>query len=360
MHQVEAAELVDGGGDDPPPSVRVTDVGRDVLPADLRRERFARVVGEVDHDDRRAFAGQPAHRRRTDARRASRDHCDLAVERSHRGDASFRPLSDPGDSPANWERGMGKLDGKVAIVTGAARGQGEAEAREFVAEGAKVVLGDVLDDLGEKVAADLGDDAVYVHLDVTNPADWTGAVDTAVATFGKLDVLINNAGIIKVGMIESFALDDYMAVVNVNQVGCFLGMQAVIPALKASGGGSIVNTSSTSGFVGTVGLVAYTASKFAVRGMTKVAAMELGHSNIRVNSVHPGGVDTEMVRLPEFGDVPTEDVWAAQPIPRVGRPEEIAKMMVFLASDDSSFSTGAEFIADGGFTCGPPLTGIGD
>ena len=151
-----------------------------------------------------------------------------------------------------------------------------------------------------------------------------------------------------------------MAVVNVNQVGCFLGMQAVVPALKANGGGAIVNTSSTSGFVGTVGLVAYTASKFAVRGMTKVAAMELGHSNIRVNSVHPGGVDTEMVRLPEFADVTTEDVWAAQPIPRVGRPEEIAKLMVFLASDDSSFSTGSEFVADGGFTCGPPLSGIGE
>jgi 3alpha(or 20beta)-hydroxysteroid dehydrogenase len=250
---------------------------------------------------------------------------------------------------------MGRLDGKVAIVTGAARGQGEAEARMFVAEGAKVVLGDVLDDLGEKVAVDLGDDARYVHLDVTSPDDWKSAVDTAVSTFGKLDVLVNNAGILKLGLIESQPLDEYMAVVKVNQVGCFLGMQAAIPALKANGGGSIVNTSSTSGLVGTVGLAAYTASKFAVRGMTKVAAMELGHSNIRVNSVHPGGIDTDMVRLPEFGDIDSDTVYGAQPIPRVGQPEEIAKMMVFLASDDSSFSTGAEFVADGGFTCGPPL-----
>jgi 3alpha(or 20beta)-hydroxysteroid dehydrogenase len=250
---------------------------------------------------------------------------------------------------------MGRLDGKVAIVSGAARGQGEAEARMFVAEGAKVVLGDILDDLGEKVAIDLGDDARYVHLDVSNADDWKSAVDTAVSTFGKLDVLINNAGVLKVGMIEDQSLDEYMAVIKVNQVGCFLGMQAAVPALKAAGGGSIVNTSSVSGLIGTVGLVAYTASKFAVRGMTKVAAMELGPFNIRVNSVHPGGIDTEMVRLPEFDDVDTDAAFGAQPIARVGQPEEIAKMMVFLASDDSSFSTGAEFIADGGYTAGPPL-----
>jgi len=255
---------------------------------------------------------------------------------------------------------MGRLDGKVALVTGAARGQGEAEARMFVAEGAKVVLGDVLDDLGEKVAVDLGDDARYVHLDVTNPDDWKAAVDTAVSTFGKLNVLINNAGILKLGPIETQPLDEYMAVIRVNQVGCFLGMQAVIPALRAAGGGSIVNTSSVSGLIGTVGLAAYTASKFAVRGMTKVAAMELGHDNIRVNSVHPGGIDTAMVHLPEFDAIDDATTYGAQPIPRIGQPEEIAKMMVFLASDDSSFSTGAEFIADGGYTAGPPLQHMTD
>jgi 3alpha(or 20beta)-hydroxysteroid dehydrogenase len=255
---------------------------------------------------------------------------------------------------------MGRLDGKVAIVSGAARGQGEAEARLFVAEGAKVVLGDVLDDLGEKVAIDLGDAARYVHLDVTKPDDWKSAVDTAVSTFGKLDVLINNAGILKLGPIETQPLEEYLAVINVNQVGCFLGMQAVIPAMKAAGGGSIVNTSSVSGLIGTVGLAAYTASKFAVRGMTKVAAMELGHSGIRVNSVHPGGVDTAMLRMEEFDDIDDDAVYGAQPIPRVAQPEEIAKMMLFLASDDSSFSTGSEFVADGGYTAGPSLAHMDD
>ena len=250
---------------------------------------------------------------------------------------------------------MGRLDGKVAIVSGAARGQGEAEARLFVAEGAKVVLGDVLDDVGAKVAESIGTDARYVHLDVSNPADWKAAVETAQSAFGKLNVLINNAGILKVGAIETQPLDEYLTVINVNQVGCFLGMQAVIPAMRAAGGGSIVNTSSVSGLIGTVGLAAYTASKFAIRGMTKVAAMELGHSNIRVNSVHPGGVDTAMLRMEEFDNIDDEAVYGAQPIPRVAQPEEIAKMMVFLASDDSSFSTGSEFVADGGYTAGPPL-----
>jgi 3alpha(or 20beta)-hydroxysteroid dehydrogenase len=249
---------------------------------------------------------------------------------------------------------VGKLDGKVALVSGAARGQGEAEAREFVAEGATVVLGDVLDELGEKVAADLGDAALYVHLDVTQPGDWKAAVETAMSTFGRLDILVNNAGILKLGMIESQPLDDYMAVINVNQVGCWLGMQAAVPALRTSGGGVIINTSSTSGFVGTVGLSAYTASKFAVRGMTKVAAMELGHDNIRVNSVHPGGIDTQMVKIPEFDNIDSDAVYGAQPIPRIGQPEEVARLMVFLASD-ATFSTGSEFVIDGGFTAGPPL-----
>ena len=250
---------------------------------------------------------------------------------------------------------MGKLDGKVALISGAARGQGEAEARAFVAEGAKVVLGDVLDDLGKQVADDLGDNAVYVHLDVTKPEDWQEAVRVATSTFGKLDVLVNNAGILRTGLIEQMSLDEYMAVVNVNQVGCWLGMKAAAPALKANGGGAIVNTSSTSGFIGMAGLTAYTASKFAVRGMTKCAAMELGHDNIRVNSVHPGGIDTEMVKRPEFEGLDSSAVYGAQPIPRIGQPEEVAKLMVFLASDDSSYCTGAEFLVDGGFTAGPPI-----
>src|SRR5262245_20491441 len=162
---------------------------------------------------------------------------------------------------------MGRLDGKVAIISGAARGQGEAEARLFVAEGARVVLGDVLDDLGAAVARPLGEAAVYWHLDVTRPADWAAIVDVAVRHFGRLDVLVNNAGILRVGTIEQMPLDAYRAVIDVNQVGCFLGMQAAIPALRASGGGSIVNTSSVAGIVGFAGIAAYAASKFAVRGM---------------------------------------------------------------------------------------------
>jgi 3alpha(or 20beta)-hydroxysteroid dehydrogenase len=253
---------------------------------------------------------------------------------------------------------MGKLDGKIAIVSGGARGQGEAEVRAFVDEGAQVIFGDVLDDEGEKVAADLGGAAVYQHLDVTKPDDWDAIVATAIKQFGRVDVAVNNAGILRVRLLDGHTLDDYMAIVNVNQVGCFLGMRAVAPQMKQQRSGSIVNTSSTSGFIGTVGLIAYTASKFAVRGMTKVAAMELGHFGIRVNSVHPGGVDTEMIKGPEFEGVDSDAAFAAQPIPRVGQPEEIAKMMVFLASDDSSFSTGSEFIIDGGFMTGPPIVGL--
>jgi 3alpha(or 20beta)-hydroxysteroid dehydrogenase len=255
---------------------------------------------------------------------------------------------------------MGKLDGKIAIVSGGARGQGEAHVRRFVEEGAQVVFGDILDTEGEAVAKDVGDSAVYQHLDVTQPADWAAIVATAEDRFGPVSVLINNAGILTIGLVESVPLDEYMKIINVNQVGCLLGMQAVIPSMRAGGGGSIVNTSSTAGFTGTYGLVAYTASKFAVRGMTKVAAIELGHAGIRVNSVHPGGVDTEMIAGPEFAGVDQAEMFGSFPIPRVGRPEEIAKLMVFLASDDSSFSTGAEFIADGGMLAGPPIQGLGD
>ena len=249
----------------------------------------------------------------------------------------------------------GRLDGKVALITGAARGQGEAEARLFVEEGARVVVGDVLDDLNEQVAGDLGDDATAVHLDVTDPAQWKAAVDTASSTYGRLDVLINNAGILRLGLIETQTLEEYLAIINVNQVGCWLGMKTVAPALRAAGGGSIVNTSSTSGFIGTPGMAAYTASKFAVRGMTKCAAMELGHAGIRVNSVHPGGIDTEMVRLPEFGNIDSAAVYGRNPVPRVGRPDEVAQLMVFLASDESSYCSGSEFIVDGGMLAGHPM-----
>ena len=247
---------------------------------------------------------------------------------------------------------MGRLDGKVALISGAARGQGEAEARLFVAEGAHVLLGDVLDELGEKVAADIGNGAAYQHLDVTRPEDWAKAVAGAGERFGRLDVLVNNAGILRLGLIEQLPVEEYRAIVDVNQVGCFLGMQAAIPALKAAGGGSIVNTSSTAGLVGSAGLVAYTATKFAVRGMTKCAAIELGRFGIRVNSVHPGGIDTEMVRRPDFGDYDITTGFNRLPIARIGEPVEVARLMVFLASDESSYCTGAEFLIDGGLLAG--------
>jgi 3alpha(or 20beta)-hydroxysteroid dehydrogenase len=253
---------------------------------------------------------------------------------------------------------VGRLEGKVALISGAARGQGEAEARLFAEEGAELVLGDVLDDVGEKVVADIGDGAVYVHLDVTRPEDWAGAVRTAGDRFGHLDVLVNNAGILRAAPIERMTLDDYMAVITVNQVGCFLGMQAAIPALREAGRGVIINTSSILGLEGVPGLTAYAASKFAVRGMTKCAALELGPLGIRVHSVHPGGIDTEMTRMQAFDGADSDAVYRAQPIPRIGQPEEVARLMVFLASDESSYCTGAEFVIDGGSTAGPGLISV--
>jgi 3alpha(or 20beta)-hydroxysteroid dehydrogenase len=251
---------------------------------------------------------------------------------------------------------MGRLDGKVALVSGGARGQGEAEVRLFVAEGAKVVFGDVLDDLGSVVAKELGESAQYLHLDVRSEADWIEAVSEAESRFGKLNVLVNNAGVLSMGpLTHDVPLEDYMRVIEINQVGPFLGMRTAIPALLRAGGGSIVNTSSTNGLAGYGGTMAYTASKFAVRGMTKNVALEYGAAGIRCNSIHPGGVDTAMTRPDELGGFTAQDqaaAWAGNPIPRIGQPEEIARLALFLASDESSYCSGGEFIADGGQTAG--------
>jgi 3alpha(or 20beta)-hydroxysteroid dehydrogenase len=246
---------------------------------------------------------------------------------------------------------VGELDGKVAIITGAARGQGAAAARLFVAEGARVVIADVSDDAGKQLAGELGDAAYFRHLDVSSEQDWSSAVDEAVQTFGAVHVLVNNAGVLHFSAVEETKLTDYERVVRINQFGCFLGMRAVIPAMTAAGGGSIVNVSSVEGLAGMPYTVAYAASKFAIRGMTKVAALELGARGIRVNSVHPGMIDTKMVQDAIGGhEVDLSPVTRKLALKRVGHAEEIANLVLFLASDRSSYSTGAEFVADGGST----------
>ncbi|ALG12638.1 glucose 1-dehydrogenase [Kibdelosporangium phytohabitans] len=246
---------------------------------------------------------------------------------------------------------MGRLSGKIALITGAARGQGAAAARRFAEEGAKVVVADILDEQGKELAAQLGDAAVYQHLDVASEGDWTTAVERTLAEFGGLNVLVNNAGILHIKSIVDTTVAEYERVIKVNQVGTFLGMRAVIPAMTDAGGGSIINVSSVEGLGGMAFLTAYTASKFAIRGMSKAAAMELGHLDIRVNSIHPGVIDTQMVRQAVDGvEVDMSRVGKRVALRRCGQPEEIANLQVFLASDESSYSTGAEFVADGGAT----------
>jgi 3alpha(or 20beta)-hydroxysteroid dehydrogenase len=250
---------------------------------------------------------------------------------------------------------MDRLTGMVAIVTGAARGQGEAEARQFVAEGARVVLGDVLDEATAAVAADLGDAACAIRLDVTREDDWRAAVDLATARFGHLDVLVSNAGISPAPRpIARTPVDEYRRVIEINQIGMFTGVHVAAPVIAATGGGSIVLVSSVNGFVGAGGIAGYVSSKFAVRGLAKVAALELGRQGIRVNSVHPGPVDTPMIQPEAWGGFDMRPSLAAtMPLGRVGRPEEIAELVTWLASDASSYCTGAEFVADGGYLAGP-------
>lgn len=247
---------------------------------------------------------------------------------------------------------MKNLEGKVALITGAARGQGAAEARLFAARGAKVMLCDVLDADGEKTAAAIGTAAAYLRLDVTDEDSWRAAVEATVARFGKLNVLVNNAGIGLLGALKTMSVADYMKTIEINQLGVFLGMRSVAAAMKAAGGGSIINISSIAGLGGVVGGVAYCASKFAVRGMTKVAAMELGPDNIRVNSIHPGGVMTNMLSDAGLTGAGADALFARTPLGRIAQPEEMATLAAYLASDDSSYSTGSEFVADGGLTAG--------
>ena len=238
-----------------------------------------------------------------------------------------------------------RLEGKVALISGGARGMGESHAVAMVAEGAKVVIADVLDEEGEALAAKLGDAATYVRLDVTDRKQWTRAVAAALERFGKLNVLVNNAGIATFGAIGEHRAEQWDTVIAVNLTGVFNGIDACLGALKAAAPSSIINISSTAGLQGYSKLPAYNASKFGVRGLTKSVALDLGVHDIRCNSVHPGAVATPMT-----AGVDTQQKHVA--MRRFGRPEELSNLIVFLASDESSFSTGAEFVADGGETAG--------
>lgn len=242
-----------------------------------------------------------------------------------------------------------QLAGKVAIITGAAGGQGAAEAKLFIDRGARVVLTDFNVELGQQTAAALGENARFVAHDVSQAEDWERVVATAVAEFGRIDILVNNAGILAMDSLENTTEATLNRLMSVNVTGTFLGMKAVLPHLKAAGGGSIVNISSLAGITGQVGATAYSASKWAVRGMTKSAALELGVFGIRVNSVHPGTIATPMTAAfmtPEAEHFP----FAA--LDRVGTAEEVAPMVAFLASDEAGYITGSEFLVDGGSAAG--------
>jgi len=248
---------------------------------------------------------------------------------------------------------MDRLKAKVALISGGARGQGAAEARLFVGEGAKVVIGDVLDDLCKKTADEINARAatravVALHLDVTRAADWRAAVDTCEREFGGLDVLVNNAGIANIKGIEDTTEEEWDSIVNINQKGVWLGMKAAVPAMRRRSGGSIINISSIYGIIGSAGSAAYHGTKGAVRLLTKAAAVQYAPDKIRVNSVHPGVILTPMVEV-----VPRDrlqSIIELAPMKRGAQPEEVGWCVVFLASDEASFVTGAELVVDGGYT----------
>jgi len=246
---------------------------------------------------------------------------------------------------------MGRLDGKVVLITGGARGQGAAEATLFASEGAAVVLTDVLDDEGKQTAADIGDRATYLHHDVTSEDDWRAAVDAVLAEHGRVDALVNNAGVFTVLPMAMTSLEEYQRVIGVNQIGVFLGMKAVTAPMVDQQSGSIVNISSVAGLRGSAGTIAYTASKWAVRGMTKVAAVELAPFGVRVNSIHPGIIDTAMLgEFTKWGDDVMERVLDRIPMGRIAAADDVARLALYLVSDDSAYSTGSEFVVDGGMT----------
>lgn len=242
---------------------------------------------------------------------------------------------------------MDRLKGKVAIITGAAQGMGASHATLFVKEGAKVVITDLNEEKGNALAAELGENAIFVKQNVASEEDWATVIAKAEEAFGPVNVLVNNAGITMAKSMMQTTLEEYRRIVEINQVSVFLGMKAVLPSMQKAGIGSIVNISSLNGLV--AGAIGYTDTKFAVRGMTKAAAIEAAHSNVRVNSVHPGVIATPMV-MQEDTRAAVEEFAKHIPVGRVAQPEEVSNMVLFLASDESSYSTGSEFVIDGGIS----------
>jgi 3alpha(or 20beta)-hydroxysteroid dehydrogenase len=247
---------------------------------------------------------------------------------------------------------MGKLEQRIAIVTGAARGQGAATARAFVDEGARVVIADVLENEGRATATALGDSAIFRPLDVTNEAAWQTLVAEVGELWGSVDILVNNAGIVHPAALLDLNKTDFQRVLDINLIGAWLGMKTVAPGMIAKGKGAIVNICSTSALWGMNGLGAYSASKWALRGLTKTAAMELGLKGIRVNAVFPGGVNTPMGNITNEPVSELDKYFQRQPIQRIGEPEEIARTNLFLVSDDAAYLCGAEIAVDGGMTLG--------
>lgn len=247
---------------------------------------------------------------------------------------------------------MKRLDNKVAIITGAARGQGEATARLFAEEGCAVVLTDLLEEEGKAVAASIGEKAKFVRHDVSSEADWQAVVETATAAFGKVDILVNNAAITFYNPIEETSLDQFQRLLSVNLVSQFLGIKAVLPAMKKARHGSIVNISSVNGLRGTTGMSIYDACKWGVRGMTKSVALEAAPYNVRINSVHPGAIDTPMLNPEALSDTGPLAKGLGIPFGRVGKPNEVAAATLFLATDEASYVSGAELAVDGAWTSG--------
>lgn len=245
-----------------------------------------------------------------------------------------------------------RLSGRVALVTGGARGIGEATVRRLIAEGAQVVLGDVLVETGELLAKELGAQASFVELDVTSETDWTRAVQHCVATFGPPSILVSNAGIMCVKPIEQSTVHDFRQTYEVNAIGAFLGIREVVPLMRANGGGSIITMSSTAGSIGVEGLTAYCASKAANFTIARCAALEFGRDNIRVNAVNPGMIDTAMSRSDAVAAIDASDLFAGLPLARLGDVNEVAALIAFLASDDATFITGGQHVIDGGLLAG--------